>query len=102
MEMQHLIRNVCKSSLEAQELNELHLQAIQHWQQDDDALAAILEMHHRIQRGEEEVSDHLSARANELMHAYSGARAMPIMMEHAPYISRIASTATSPIGINVI
>ena len=73
MEMQHLIRNVCKSSLDVQELDELHLQAIQHWQQDDDALAAILEMHHRIQRGEEEVSDHLSSRANELMHAYSGA-----------------------------
>ena len=73
MEMQDLIRNVCKSSLDVQELDELHLQAIQHWQQDDDALAAILEMHHRIQRGEEEVSGHLSLRANELMHAYSGA-----------------------------
>ena len=73
MEMQHLIRNVCKSSLDEQSVDELHLQAIHHWQQKDDALAAILEMHHRIQRGEEEVSVHLSSRANELMHAYSGA-----------------------------
>ena len=73
MEMQHLIRNVCKSSLDDDVIDELHLQAIQHWQQQTDALAAILEIHHRIQRDEEEVSVHLSSRANELMNTYSGA-----------------------------
>lgn len=73
MEMQHLIRNVCKSSLEDSEIDALHLSAIAHWEKEDDALASILELHHRIQRGETEVSSHLSVRANELMNAYSGA-----------------------------
>ena len=73
MEMQHLIRNVCKSSLNDSELDVLHRSAITHWQTQNDALASILELHHRIQRGEREVSDHLSSRANELMSSYSGA-----------------------------
>ena len=73
MEMQHLIRNVCKSSLEDSEIDALHLSAIVHWEKEDDAIASILELHHRIQRGETEVSSHLSVRANELMDAYSGA-----------------------------
>jgi len=73
MEMQHLIRNVCKSSLEDSEIDALHLSAIVHWEKEDDALASILELHHRIQRGETEVSSHLSVRANELMNANSGA-----------------------------
>jgi hypothetical protein len=73
MEMQHLIRNVCKSSLEDSEVDALHVSAIEHWGKDDDALASILELHHRIQRGETDVSGHLSLRANELMTTYSGA-----------------------------
>ncbi len=73
MEMQHLIRNVCRSSLNDSELDGLHQSAIAHWQKQDDALASILELHHRIQRGESEVSTHLSVRANQLMNAYSGA-----------------------------
>lgn len=73
MEMQHLIRNVCKSSLNDSELDALHRSSIDHWEKENDALASIIELHHRIQRGESEVSNHLSARANELMNAYSGA-----------------------------
>lgn len=73
MEMQHLIRNVCKSSLDDSELDALHRSSIGHWEKENDALASILELHHRIQRGESEVSNHLSAQANELMNAYSGA-----------------------------
>lgn len=73
MEMQHLIRNVCKSSLDDSELDSLHLASIEHWMNGDDALASLLELHHRIQRGESEISNHLSARANELMSVYSGA-----------------------------
>lgn len=73
MEMQHLIRNVCKSSLDDSELDVLHCSAITHWEQQNDALASILELHHRIQRGETDVSDHLSSRANGLMSSYSGA-----------------------------
>ena len=73
MEMQHLIRNVCKSSLDDSELDSLHLAAIEHWKKSEDALASILELHHRIQRGESEISNHLSSRANELMNVYSGA-----------------------------
>lgn len=73
MEMQHLIRNVCRSSLDASALDALHSSAIEHWQKEDDALASILELHHRIQRGEKEVSTHLSSRATELMNTYSGA-----------------------------
>ena len=73
MEMQHLIRNVCRSSLEESDIDALHQSAISHWENDDDALAKILELHHRIQRGETNVSAHLSQRANELMNAHSGA-----------------------------
>ena len=73
MEMQHLIRNVCKSSLNTSELDDLHRSAIAHWEKQDDALASILELHHRIQCGETEISSHLSARVNELMQSYSGA-----------------------------
>ena len=73
MEMQHLIRNVCKSSLDESEIDTLHLASIEHWMNGDDALASLLELHHRIQRGESEISNHLSARANELMNVYSGA-----------------------------
>lgn len=73
MEMQHLIRNVCKSSLDDSEIDVLHRSAITHWEQQNDALGSILELHHRIQRSEKEVSNHLSARANELMSSYSGA-----------------------------
>ena len=73
MEMQHLIRNVCKSSLDESELDVLHGSAITHWEQQNDALASILELHHRIQRGETDVSNHLSSRANGLMSSYSGA-----------------------------
>ena len=73
MEMQHLIRNVCKSSLDASSVDALHASAISHWQQENDALASILELHHRIQRGEKGISGHLSSRANELMTTYSGA-----------------------------
>lgn len=73
MEMQHLIRNVCKSSLEKSELDVLHRSAIAHWEIQEDALASILELHHRIQCGETEISSHLSSRANELMQSYSGA-----------------------------
>jgi len=73
MEMQHLIRNVCKSSLDDSDLDGLHRAAITHWEKQNDALASILELHHRIQLGEAEVSNHLSARANQLMSSYSGA-----------------------------
>ena len=73
MEMQHLIRNVCKSALQESEIDALHQSSIEHWQQQDDALASILELHHRIQRGDAEVSGHLSNRANWLMNTYSGA-----------------------------
>ena len=73
MEMQHLIRNVCKSSLDDSEVDALHVSAIEHWGKEDDALASILELHHRIQRGETDVSGHLSLRANQLMSTYSGA-----------------------------
>jgi hypothetical protein len=73
MEMQHLIRNVCKSSLDDSSVDALHASAISHWQKENDVLASILELHHRIQRGEEGISGHLSSRANELMTTYSGA-----------------------------
>lgn len=73
MEMQHLIRNVCKSSLAESEIDALHQSAISHWEKEQDSLANILELHHRIQRGESNVSHHLSQRGNELMNAYSGA-----------------------------
>ena len=73
MEMQHLIRNVCKSSLDDSELDALHRSAIAHWEKENDALASILELHHRIQCRETEVSNYLSARANNLMQSYSGA-----------------------------
>ena len=73
MEMQHLIRNVCRSALDASRIDALHAAAIVHWQQQEDALASILEIHHRIQRGESGIADHLSVRTIELMNAYSGA-----------------------------
>ncbi len=73
MEMQHLIRNVCKSSLDDSSVDALHASAISHWQKENDVLASILELHHRIQRGEEGISGHLSSRANELRTTYSGA-----------------------------
>jgi len=73
MEMQHLIRNVCKSSLDESELVALHRSAISHWEKENDALASIVELHHRIQCDETDVSTYLSARANDLMQSYSGA-----------------------------
>ena len=66
-----LIRNVCKSSLDESELDALHRRRLP-LGTTNDALASILELHHRIQRGETDVSNHLSP-SKRLMSSYSGA-----------------------------
>ena len=72
MEMQHLVRNVCRSTLTDEELDKLHLQSIDHWSKYDDSFSAIAEFHHRIQRGEQDIGSVLSQQATLLMHERSG------------------------------
>lgn len=72
MEMQHLVRNVCRSNLTDDELDKLHLESIDHWSKYDDSFSAIAEFHHRIQRGEQDIGSVLSQQATLLMHERSG------------------------------
>tara|TARA_B100001758_G_scaffold93796_1_gene80103 strand:- start:5386 stop:7689 length:2304 start_codon:yes stop_codon:yes gene_type:complete len=72
MEMQHLVRNVCRSNLTDDELDKLHLESIEHWSQHSDSFSAIAELHHRIQRKEEDIGSVLSQQATVLMHERSG------------------------------
>ena len=72
MEMQHLVRNVCRSNLTEDELDKLHLESIEHWSQHSDSFSAIAELHHRIQRKEEDIGSVLSQQATVLMHERSG------------------------------
>jgi energy-coupling factor transporter ATP-binding protein EcfA2 len=72
MEMQHLVRNVCRSNLTDDELDKLHLESIKHWSQHSDSFSAIAEFHHRIQRGEQDIGSVLSRQATVLMHERSG------------------------------
>ena len=72
MEMQHLVRNVCRSNLTDDELDKLHLESIEHWSQNSDSFSAIAEFHHRIQRGEQDIGSMLSQQATVLMHERSG------------------------------
>ena len=72
MEMQHLVRNVCRSNLSDDELDKLHLESIKHWSQYSDSFSSIAEFHHRIQRGEQDIGSALSQQATVLMHERSG------------------------------
>ena len=72
MEMQHLVRNVCRSNLTENELDKLHLESIEHWSQHSDSFSSIAEFHHRIQRGEQDIGSMLSQQATVLMHERSG------------------------------
>ena len=72
MEMQHLVRNVCRSNLTDDELDKLHMESIDHWSKYDDSFSAIAEFHHRIQRGEQDIASVLSQQATLLMHERSG------------------------------
>jgi energy-coupling factor transporter ATP-binding protein EcfA2 len=72
MEMQHLVRNVCRSNLSDDELDKLHLESIKHWSQYSDSFSSIAEFHHRIQRGEQDIGSVLSQQATVLMHERSG------------------------------
>ena len=72
MEMQHFVRNVCRSNLTDDELDKLHLESIGHWSQYSDSFSTIAEFHHRIQRGEQDIGSTLSQQATVLMHERSG------------------------------
>ena len=72
MEMQHLVRNVCRSNLSDEELDKLHLESIEHWSQYSDSFSSIAEFHHRIKRGEQDIGSVLSQQATVLMHERSG------------------------------
>ena len=82
MEVQHLIRNVRRSLLSQERLNELHQQAVEHWSQvaqSNDEKVALL--YHRIASHDEELKQHFQYEVEGLLNTHH--QAIAVLLEEA-------------------